>query len=174
MAATQEQIAEAGFDSVSIAGVAQRAGVSRQTVYSIFGCREDLVSEAVADLTITILGDLRDHLSAATTLSEYVVELIVASRTLTRSNPVVSRVFGSTLSNPLFDDGMWHRAREVTRTLMAPAASLAPSVDSTDEIAEMALHLGLAVVVFDSDKSDEELREFLTRWLEPAIETLTQ
>lgn len=43
---------------VSIAGIAEQAGASRQTVYSIFGTREDLVSQAVTDrltsLTITV------------------------------------------------------------------------------------------------------------------------
>ncbi|MBM4517622.1 TetR family transcriptional regulator [Rhodococcus hoagii] len=46
--ATLGLIGSAGFEGVNIAAVAAAAGVTRQTVYSIFGTREDLVSHAIA------------------------------------------------------------------------------------------------------------------------------
>jgi hypothetical protein len=43
-----------------------------------------------------------------------------------------------------------------------------------DEIVEITVRLGLSVIVFDSDavRTDESLREFLGRWLEPALDRL--
>ncbi|MCL2536639.1 MAG: hypothetical protein FWE39_20965, partial [Nocardiaceae bacterium] len=45
-----------------------------------------------------------------------------------------------------------------------------------DDIVEIALRLGLSVVVFDDEAvhTDDDLRRFLTRWLEPAMTLNTQ
>ncbi|WP_435530336.1 TetR/AcrR family transcriptional regulator [Prescottella equi] len=62
--ATLGLIGSAGFEGVDIAAVAAAAGVTRQTVYSIFGTREDLVSQAIAGLAVEVLGDVDARLAA--------------------------------------------------------------------------------------------------------------
>src|SRR5699024_569464 len=66
--ATRAQIGASGFDGVSIAGVAKRAGVSRQTVYSIFDTREDLVSQTVTDRLTQLIGSFEQLLASSETL----------------------------------------------------------------------------------------------------------
>ena len=53
--ATLDLIRTSGFAGITIAAVAEAAGVSRQTVYSIFGTREDLVSQSIAHLTLSLI-----------------------------------------------------------------------------------------------------------------------
>ena len=65
--ATRAVIGRAGFGGVTIAAVAKQAEVSRQTVYSIFGSREDLVSQAVSERLTMLTGAFTDVLDAATT-----------------------------------------------------------------------------------------------------------
>ena len=64
--AAREVIGRAGFGGVTIAAVAKQANVSRQTIYSIFGSREELVSEAVAErlgVPLAIIEDALDLLA---------------------------------------------------------------------------------------------------------------
>ncbi|MCZ4655974.1 TetR/AcrR family transcriptional regulator [Dietzia kunjamensis] len=65
--ATRAVVGRAGFGGVTIAAVAKQAEVSRQTVYSIFGSREDLVSQAVSERLTMLTGAFTDVLDAATT-----------------------------------------------------------------------------------------------------------
>ena len=98
--ATVEIIESEGFDAVSIAAVANRASVSRQTIYSIFGTREDLVSQAVVGLALTALGDITLRLEATTTPFDYIVELLVAGRGAVL-HPAVIFSGAMALSSPL-------------------------------------------------------------------------
>ncbi|MFD6858063.1 TetR/AcrR family transcriptional regulator [Rhodococcus sp. NPDC060090] len=170
--ATLALITSDGFDAVTIAGVAKAAGVSRQTVYSIFGSREDLVSQAVASAALGGLDDIRTRLSGTDTPCEYVVELLVAGRGAVRDNPVLAALHRSGREHPFFDTGMVSRAKPVVHHLLAPLTDKYPQIaPRIDDIADIALFLGLSVVLFDDPEmhSDDELRRFLTRWLGPAM-----
>ncbi|TCN51218.1 TetR family transcriptional regulator [Rhodococcus sp. SMB37] len=170
--ATLALITRDGFDAVSIAGVAKAAGVSRQTVYSIFGSREDLVSQAVASAALGGLDDVLTRLDGTGSPCEYLVELLVAGRAAVRGNPVLSALHRSGREHPFFDTGMVSRAKPVVRQLLAPMSEKYPeTVPEIDDIADIALVLGLSVVLFDDPEmhSDDELRRFLTRWLGPSM-----
>jgi len=174
--ATLGLIATEGFDGVNIAAVASAAGVSRQTVYSIFGTREDLVSQAVAGLTMEILGDIRSHLEAVDTPVTYIVELIVAGRATVRSHPALAALLHAEVGNPIFDTGMISRAKPIAHELLAPLAERYAEVkEHIDDIVGMGLRLGLSTVLFDDGDvtEDDALRDFLTRWLAPAMESWT-
>lgn len=170
--ATLGLIGEAGFAAVNIAAIAAAAKVSRQTVYSIFGSRDEVVSQALSGLLMRVLGELRRSLDAADTPCGYVVELIVSGRTALRTDPVLATLLETDLHNPLFDATMMQRARPIARELLAPMAALDPAAgEHLDDIVDIGLHLGLSVVMFDdpAHRSDAELRAFLTRWLAPAM-----
>ncbi|MFD3810012.1 TetR/AcrR family transcriptional regulator [Rhodococcus sp. NPDC058639] len=170
--ATVALIGEVGFEGVTIAGAAHTAGVSRQTVYSIFGSREELVSQAVAGVAVEALAGIHTCLRHIETPADYVVELIVASRTVVRDNAILGALLRSERENPVFDNGMVARAKPVARTLFAPLVARHPEVESQlEDIIEISLFLGLSVVLFDDEAvhSDDELRRFLTRWLGPAL-----
>ncbi|PTR31949.1 TetR family transcriptional regulator [Rhodococcus sp. OK519] len=172
MDATVGLIGRAGFEGVNIAAVAAAAGVTRQTVYSIFGTREDLVSQAVAGLLVDVLGDIRARLSTAHSPVAYVVELVVAGRAAIRDVPVLGALLHAGDGNPLFDPGMIARAKPIARELLSPILEYEPALgDRLDDIVEIALRLGMSVVIFDDDAvhADDDLRRFLTRWLAPAM-----
>ncbi|MGW6374435.1 TetR/AcrR family transcriptional regulator [Rhodococcus sp. NPDC055112] len=170
--ATLGLIESDGFGGVTIAAVALAAGVTRQTVYSIFGSREELVSQAVGGLAIQVLGDIRARLESVDSPFEYVLELIVAGRAAVRDHPVLTTLLEADGDNPLFDSGMIARARPIARELLSPLADREPDLrPGLDEIVEIALRLGISVILFDDDTvhSDDDLRAFLTRWLRPAM-----
>ncbi|MFI6866556.1 TetR/AcrR family transcriptional regulator [Nocardia sp. NPDC050406] len=166
--ATLEVIRTDGFEGVSIAAVAQAAGVSRQTVYSIFGSREDVVSQAIAGLVMRAMAGIRSRLESADTASEYVVELIVAARAVMRADPVLTTLLAGGHGNPVHDPDMISRAKPVAHELLSPVLAFDPGLEPyLDDIAQIAIRLGLSVVMFDDQaiESDDDLRGFLTRWL---------
>ncbi|MEV4635449.1 TetR/AcrR family transcriptional regulator [Rhodococcus coprophilus] len=169
---TVELIGKVGFEGVTIAGAAHAAGVSRQTVYSIFGSREELVSQAIAGVAVEALAGIHTRLERVAAPCDYVVELIVASRRVVRDDPVLAMLLRSEHENPVFDSGMIARAKPIARSLLAPLSTRHPEIEPhVEDIIEIVLFLGLSVVLFDDETvhSDDELRRFLTRWLGPAM-----
>lgn len=172
--ATLGLIGSGGFEAVNIAAAAQAAGVSRQTVYSIFGSREDLVSEAIAGVAIDVMSTIQNRLDAIDSPTEYVVELIVSGRGAVRDDPVLATLLNAGQGNPVFDTGMMERAKPIARALFSPLVDRCPGVEpDVDDIIEVALRLGLSVILFDDDTvhGDDDLRRFLHRWLDPAMPT---
>lgn len=174
--ATLELIGSGGFDAASIVAVAKAADVSRQTVYSIFGTREQLISDAVAALVRTVFDELSDvhptHPGAAGEL----VAVIVRGRAVVHAHPVLAVLQGSSGHNPLLDPGMADRARPVVREMLAPTALRHPELsDRWDDIIDIALAVGLFAVFFESpDRPDDDLTEFLMRWMGPAVSRLSE
>lgn len=168
-------IESGGFGAASIAAVAASAGVSRQTVYSIFGSREQLVSDAVADLTRTVFDEVTGAAASMDGVVEEIVATLIAARRVVREHAVLAILAGTSDLNPLFDDGMIHRARPVVGEMLAPIRERHPDVGrSWDDIVDAALAIGLFVVLFeDPDRPDDDVAGFLTRWLTPAIKSHT-
>ncbi len=168
--ATLGLVGEGGFDAVTIASAAHAAGVTRQTVYSNFGSREELLSQAMGELTVRTYGGIRARIEPDSSSAEYVAELIVAGRAVVRTDPVLRRLLRIEPGNPLLDPGMLARAKPIARALFEPLEHRALPV-GLDDIVEMALMLAIPVVFFDEDpvRSDDDLRAFLLRWLRPAL-----
>lgn len=173
--ATREVVGEAGFDGVSIAAVAKRAGVSRQTVYSIFGTREDLVSQTVTDRLTTLVGAFTELLDSAATPLELFVEMMVEARAHVLGDPLLRVLTLSGTANPIFDPGAAERAREYSVALLSPAADRFPELEGRiDFFADVAVHLGWSILCLDRPevRSDARLREFVSAWLAPLMESL--
>lgn len=171
--ATRSVIGDAGFEGVTIASVAQHAGVTRQTVYSIFGSREELVSQAVSEYLAGLFGELNERAASANSAVDYVVDLIVESSRLVRSDPFLAVLLRMDRSNPLFDPGALARAKQFAEGCLRPLIEREPALAaSVGDIAEMAVRLGLSAVCFDdpATQGEQELRSFLERWLRPGID----
>ena len=166
--ATLELIERQGFAAVTITSAAAAAQVSRQTVYSIFGDREHLVSEAVALLALDTWSSLSDHLAATRTPLDYAVELIVAGRESVRREPVLRALLEPGPDNPVFDATMIDRARPIVGKMLEPRLS---GVEAFDDVVELVARLALSVVLFDSEavRADADLRRMLRCWLGPAL-----
>ena len=171
--ATLGLIAEGGFEGVTIAAVARAAGVTRQTVYSIFTTREDVISEAMVGLIVNVLGGIREKADQAETPAEFVVETIVASRNLIRREPVLNSLMRSGNANPLFDPDMMDRAEPVVRQFLDGYIERNPGFDATrfEGIDSVLVRNGLSVILFDdpSIHDDDGLRRYLERWLVPVL-----
>jgi AcrR family transcriptional regulator len=171
--ATLGLIAEGGFEEVTIAAAARAAGVTRQTVYSIFSTREDLISEAMVGLVVDVIGGIREEADQAETPSEFVVETIVAARNLIRREPVLNSLLRSGNANPLFDPDMMDRAEPVVRQFLDGYIERNPGFDATrfDGIDSVLVRNGLSVILFDDAqiRHDDGLRAYLRRWLVPQL-----
>ncbi|MGZ8178324.1 TetR/AcrR family transcriptional regulator [Williamsia sp. SKLECPSW1] len=170
--ATLDLIGSGGFDAASIAAVAQSAEVSRQTVYSIFGTREQLISDSVAELVRTVFDEIHGVTPAYPGVAGEVVAMVLGARAVVREHPVLGVLMGPSGQNPLFDPGMVGRARPVTWELFSPIRSRHPELaDHWDDVVDIALAVGLFSVFFeDPARSDDDLAAFLMRWLAPAFD----
>ena len=56
-------LADVGYDNITIAGLAEAAGVTAPTLYKTFGTREAMVFEAVADNFTDIMRDVHEAVS---------------------------------------------------------------------------------------------------------------
>jgi AcrR family transcriptional regulator len=172
LAATLELIRSDGFRGVTMAAAAQAAGVSRQTVYSIFGSREDLVSQALSELFTRTLAGIRTRLESADTVAGYVVELIVASRAALRADPVLVSLSREGDANPIHDPDAIARAIPVAAELLEPILAIDPAIEPRlHDIAHFMIRLGMSVILFDdsSTDSDDDLRDALGRWIAPGF-----
>ena len=170
--ATRTVIGRAGFAGVTIAAVAKEARVSRQTVYSIFGTREELISQAVSEQFATLTGAFTDAIETAESPADVIVEIAVVGRQYVRRDPVLRALTLYGESNPMFDARAADRSRKFAASLMAPALERFPAAsDQLDFIADICAHVGWSVLWMDSpeDRSDEELRGFLNSWLDPLL-----
>lgn len=170
--ATIRLIERGGFEAVNMAAVAHEAGVSRQTVYSNFGSREEVVSQAMAGIAVEVFASIKSRLQMVDTACEYVVEFIVAGRAVVREHPVLMTLLLAERGNPVFDLEMMANAKPVAHELLSPLIERRLVTGAElDDIAEIAVRLGYSVVAFDSAPvhSDDDLRAFLTRWLRPAM-----
>lgn len=155
-----------------MASVAREAGVSRQTVYTYYSNREDLLRDAVTrsatDLTESALAQAR----TAETAAEFLVELTVSIFYGVREDAAVSAMLYS-LETP--------EGRELAMSapiLEIVAATLAPLIDYNPDlvprlgvIAEVSLRTTISVLMFPSGRtqSPEDLREYLMETLAPLV-----
>jgi AcrR family transcriptional regulator len=173
--ATKDLIERSGFEAVNIAAVATAAGVTRQTVYTNFGSREELVSQALAGITLDVLGSVAEDLAATSTPYDYLAELIVAGRRALRGDPIMSTLLRAEPGNPILDPNMASRAIPFVHALLGPLVERYPALGThLDDLVEISMRIGLSVVLFDSDavQTDRELRRFLSLWLQPGINAL--
>ncbi|MFI8565470.1 TetR/AcrR family transcriptional regulator [Rhodococcus sp. NPDC078407] len=171
--ATLGLIAQGGFEDVTIAAAARAAGVTRQTVYSIFTTREDMISEAMVGLVVDVIGGIRAEADRAETPSEFIVETIVVARNHIRREPVLNSLLRSGNANPLFDADMMDRAEPVVRQFLDGYIERNPRFDATrfDGIESVLARNGLSVILFDDARirEDDGLRVYLRRWLVPLL-----
>ncbi|MEP9394027.1 TetR/AcrR family transcriptional regulator [Gordonia sp. VNK1] len=174
--ATLDLISTEGFAAASIAAVAAKAGVSRQTVYSIFGSREDMVSQAMGELAISAMREIHDRLEGITDFGDFLIEFIIAGRSMAIADPALSVLLNSQESHPFFDEGAMARTREVAAEILRPAVTDKPEYrPHFADIVDMTALLSVSLVaVDDGHRSDDELRAFLGRWLRPALDAMAR
>lgn len=170
--ATLDILRSEGFHAVSISSVAHAAGASRQTIYRNFDGADDLIVQAVGSLVAHLRDELEARTQTVASPLDYVVELIVAGRTLARADPLVTRLIVPSEANPFFDPSFIGGAKAAMRqaysTLIGRSPELAAGVD---DVVEVSVRLALSVILFDDPdlEDDARLRGFLRRWIGPGL-----
>jgi AcrR family transcriptional regulator len=186
LSATRELLALASRDgSTNISEVAAAVGVTRQTVYRYYPTTEDLLNaaslDAVADLTTDLVRHVRKHVERlGEDPGEVAVEVVAYVYEHLRDDPVLNRLIapgriGSTLTGLTASSSIL-----IGRSLLAElgVAWTERAVDA-DVLPELVEHLlrTLQSLVLDPGepaRSGEELRDYLRRWLAPAVRARAQ
>lgn len=172
LVAVETLIAEGGLRAVTIASVAAAAGVSRQTVYTLFGTREQLISESITQMSSRALSDIIERLETVADPGDYAVELLVAGRRAFRQSPALAVLLFPETGNPIFDTEVLAEAAPFAEAFVGPLFERAPALaERRADVIETLLRFGMSVLMFDSDliRTDTQLHAYLTRTLLPAL-----
>ena len=180
LTATRERLAE--FGTTSTTEVAKNVGITRQTVYRYFPTTEDLLdaaaTEAVAELTTDLVKHVRSHVAstggdagdAAVEGVAYVFEHLREDTALNRL--IAPGRLGSTVADLTSSSSI-----ELGRTLIAGFGidwdALGWNETRQRELVEHLLRTLQSLILDPGDpaRSGSELREYLQRWLAPALRT---
>lgn len=168
-------------DAPGIAEVARAVGVSRQTVYRYYGTTEDLLDaaalDAVAELTVSLSEHAETFLrTPGSDHADALVEVVLWVYLRLQDDPVLVRLI---------------RPGRLDRSLRAltAASSISLGRDLLDrmpinwhdlgvdgpqraELVEHLLRMLQSLVLDPGDRTPEQLRAYLNRWLAPTIRTL--
>jgi len=170
---TQDCIERFGLSKVGLSDVAAAAGVTRQTVYRYFVDADDLFNAAAVLASGGFLERLRERVRERQGLAERAVEsLVVAIREIPKDAHLSTLV----RSSDSFDVSSALKLNFVQEELLTLAEG-APhlSASDRDELAELLVRLMRSFLDDPGpERSEEELRIYLSRWLVPVIEEKLQ
>lgn len=169
-----EIIAERG-SAVRIADVARTLGVTRQTVYRYFSSSEELLVTSAMRTADGFLDQLSEHMSGLTEPTSALVEGIAFAVETLRDDPQFANLLrngskdGSNVS--LTSDTARAFSRSMLHRLDVDWGSHGYDDDALDELAELGLRTFHSMLVDPGEPARDgvALRQFLARWLGPAI-----
>lgn len=178
LAATRERLAE--FGTTSTAEIAERIGVTRQTVYRYFPATEDLLNaaatQAVAELTADLVEHVRAHLAATDgDAGDAAVEVVAYVFEHLRDDPALNRLLAPGRMSGTVANLTAASSIDIGRNLIAGFGidweALGWDEDRQRELVEHLLRTLQSLVLDPGDppRSGAELRAYLQRWLAPAL-----
>ena len=178
LATTRQLITEYG--TTSTAEVAERLGVIRQTVYRYFPATEDLLNaaatEAVAELTTDLVKHVQSHLaSTGGDAGDAAVEMVAYVFEHLRGDPALNRLLAPGRISGTVADLTSSSSIDLGRTLLAELGidwqQLGWDEARQRELVEHLLRTLQSLVLDPGDppRSGVELREYLQRWIAPAL-----
>lgn len=178
IAATRKRLDEAG--STGTSEVAALLGVTRQTIYRYFPTTEDLLNEAaldaVVDLEEQLVEHVRRHLAATGgDAGDAVVEVVAYVVEHLRDDPALNRLLspgriGSTVTGMTASSSIL-LGRSLLTSFPVDWSAVGLDGDSLRELVEHLLRILQSLVLDpgDPERSAEELRAYLQRWVAPAL-----
>jgi len=176
LAATRSRLAEAGTAGTS--DVAAILGVTRQTIYRYYPTTDDLLNEAaldaVADLMDHLIEHVRRHLAATGgDAGDAVVEVVAYVYEHLRDDPALNRLIGPGRIGKTLTGLTASSSIMLGRSLLDsfPVDWSDVGIDSLPELVEHLLRTLQSLVIDpgDPERSGEELRAYLQRWVAPAL-----
>lgn len=166
------RIAADGLRGVSVAGVAEEAGVSRPTVYRYFHDREQLVTETLNLAAIGLRLKIRARIEALSDPGEMLVEALIIALVEIPDDPVLRALWDSTAADPaIVEQFTLPSGLAWAREALDPAVAAAGwSADEADEVMEVLLRMVLSLLISPApQRSEDELRSFLNRRVLPGL-----
>lgn len=166
-------IAADGLRSVSVAGVATEAGVSRPTVYRYFADRDELIGATLTIAADGLRGKILERIEPLPSAAEMIVEAVVLAVREIPTDPVLAAMWDSGAADPTVIE-QFTRPIGLTwaRDALAPAIAAANWSDGeTDEAMEVLLRVALSFLVSPAPlRSDAEMRALLHRRVIPGLD----
>jgi AcrR family transcriptional regulator len=171
--ATLDCLSRMGIEHTSISAVAERARVSRPTIYAHFGTREVLISAALEEAGLAMVRDLLDDLKMVDSAADFAVNSCLGVLAGLRASPMRAVFEDRSVTGPTYlQEALTPRVLTMAVEFVRPLSAYQPSLEAElPEIAETMIRWVLSLLMFDSEVSlsDELLRAYLYRRLIPAL-----
>lgn len=166
-------IARHGLERSSMASVAREAGVSRQTVYTYYSNREDVLRDAVTRSALELTEAALAQARKATTAGEFLVELTVGVFYGVREHAAISAMLYSLETPEGREMAMSRPILDIVVDTLSPLIDYAPNLESKlGAIAEVSLRTTISLLTFPSERtqSPDLLRQYLADALAPLVQ----
>ena len=178
---TQARILEAalacvkrwGIEKVTLNDIAQEAGVTRPTVYSYFGSRDEVVRYALMQSGIAFAEELLTQVERFSTPAERVIEATLFALKRLPKEPALALLTESSLVSffntyALTSPESHEIRRELFRKILGNTDM---PMEELDEVTEVATRFLLSLLTMQGNKkrNEKELRGFLERRMLPAL-----
>lgn len=173
--ATAACIDRYGVQKVTLSSVASELGVTRQTVYRYFPQLSDIVGEVAAQGAETFVDQMIEHLQGSQGAADAVVEGILFSVRTIPSEPRLSLLL------QISDDGAFGRGAtsamavqygaEMLRRFPVRWSDAGVGEDDLEGLAELIMRLLTSLLEnpAGTERSEDQLRRWLHRWVAPAL-----
>lgn len=173
LAAAKQLLEERPYEVPSISEVAERVSVSRQTVYRYFPSSHALLVASVTDGINEFLDAIADHLGHITSAPDAVVEGIAYTYEQIPERPDLALLISSNggAAHEITSPTALALARSILERLSVDWLATGFESDSLDELVELMLRTLQSFIVDpgDPERTPEELRAYLHRWVGPAV-----
>lgn len=179
LSATRECMASGGAPGIS--DVARAVGISRQTVYRYYGTTEDLLDAATLDAVAELIEQLSQHaetvlLAADLDHADALVEVLLWVYLRLQDDPILVRLVSPGRLSRSVRDLTAASSISLGQTLLdrMPIDWQELGVDGPQrtELVEHLLRMLQTLVLDPGERTPEQLRAYLNRWLAPAIRAL--
>ena len=172
MAATRELLGEVGFERVSIEAVAARAGVGKTTVYRRWGSKEELVANALDDVSLAVEApDTGNFWGDANAVIEEAARYFESPF----GRQTMALISGAAADSPRFKRIYWTKYIQPHRSVLSGVLARARERGEIKRDADLDLVLDLlsGAVIYSSllDPSHAP-GEDLTHYIQRAVETV--
>ena len=158
-----------GIDRMSLAAIADEAGVSRPTVYVHFADRRDIVRQAVTATSDAFVKQLVAHAQQFDTAADRLVESLLFLVRKIRAEPLLTTYFraGHVLFGPLTANEL-----HFSKVGLGPVAELSPQLNAwIDDAADISARVMISMLTRPRSESPSagDERSFLHRWYPQAL-----
>ena len=173
LAATRELLGEVGFERLSIESVAARAGVGKTTVYRRWDSKEELVADALEDVSLAVeVPDTGSFWGDA----NVVIEEVARYSASPFGRRTLALIYGAAADSPRFKHIYWTKHILPHRTALSEVLTRARQRGEIrpDTDLELVLDLLSGAVIYSSllnpaHASDDTLVPYIRRTVETVV-----